>query len=222
MKIQSLKQLEHITSFGNYSGDSHENKMNPSSVSFAADLPSEKTPIIDRILKNKLSQKLFNLASKNPHAFNLAAIGLMGIILRPVGILVIPGAKKEDKEYAAAKSGIGTVIMIAAQLAFCIPLAMAIEKLAKEALKNPNISNFPKIKTPKFEAFNYFVNNGFSMILAIFISMIVAKTLTIVMKKVTSKQDDNIPVTNFGSGKTNNNSNNIHKNSIQKSESNIV
>lgn len=214
MKIQTVKQLEYI----NHSGDSCKNKINPSSVSFAADLPAEKTPFIDKILKNKFSQKLFNLASKNPHAFNLTAIGLMGILLRPVGILVIPGAKKEDKQYAAAKSSIGTVITVCAQLAFCIPLALLIEKLAKEALKNPSASNFPQIKTPKFEAFNYFVNNGFSMILAVFISMLVAKTLTVVMKKFAPEKDENsIAVNNFGNKKSNSAANNVHKVSVENS-----
>lgn len=142
------------------------------------------TKFIDGILKNKLAKKLFNLASLNPHAFNLTAMAIMGIFLRPATILVFPGAKKEDKQYAAGKSVISSTITTVTQIALCIPLGKSIEKLAKAAEKQVGKTDFPKFKTKKFEAYNYLINNGFAVILSVVSSMIMAEAVTRIMNKI--------------------------------------
>lgn len=193
MKTQIIK----YTSYKKGPVDSFKNiKMDLQPPSFAANLPVKKTPFTDKLLKNKFMQKLFNLASLNPHAFNLTIMAVMAIMLRPATILIVPGAKKEDKQYAAGKSVVSSVISTTAQLALCIPLAKTIEKLAREAEVKPHLSNFPKIKTPRFEAFNYLVNNGFAIILTVASSMVMAKAVAKIMNKILPTKETNTKLEN--------------------------
>lgn len=181
MKIQKI-QCENYkkcqADFNNYG------KKIQTTLSFAANLPVKKTPFTDKLLKNKFVQKIFNLASLNPHAFNLTIMAVTAILLRPATILIVPGAKKEDKQYAAGKSIISSTLTITTQLALCIPLAKSIEKLAKEAEIKPHLSKFPKINTPRFEAFNYLVNNGFAVVLTVASAMVMSKAVAKIMNKI--------------------------------------
>lgn len=160
----------------------HDNK--EKQVSFKSAVPNTKTTFIDWVLKNKLAKKMLDLASSNPHTFNLTIMAIIGITIRPATILVCPGAKKEDKQYAAGKSVISSAITTITQVALCIPLAKSIEKLAKAAEKHPEKIAVPKFKSPKFEAYNYLVNNGFAVILTVISSMIMAKAVTKIMNKL--------------------------------------
>lgn len=193
MKIKTIKYNHYKSCQANLNKGSNPNQSAPS---FAANLPVKKTPFTDKLLKNKLVQKLFNLASLNPHAFNLTIMAVMAILLRPATILIVPGAKKEDKQYAAGKSVVSSVISTMTQLALCIPLAKSIEKLAKEAESKPHLSNFPKIKTPKFDAFNYLVNNGFAIILTVVSSIVMAKAVAKIMNKILPKKENNTKLEN--------------------------
>lgn len=176
-----------ITKYNEYkicSGNTPKNIINRQTTAFVGNIVASKTPFIDKVLNNKLAQKSFKLADFSPHIFNLSIMGLIGVILRPASIFVVPGAKKEDKQYAMAKSIVGSVVVIASHLALCIPLAKAIKKLGVEAEAKPHLSNFPKINSPRFEAFNYFVNNGFAMFLTVALSMLTVKAITTIMNKI--------------------------------------
>lgn len=185
MKIQTIKYNHYKSCQANLSKCGTQNQSAPA---FAANLPAKttfsKTLFTDKLLKNKFVQKLLNLASLNPHAFNLTIMAVMAILLRPATILIVPGAKKEDKQYAAGKSVVSSVISTTAQLALCIPLAKSIEKLAREAESKPHFSNFPKVKTPRFEAFNYLINNGFAVLLTVASAMVMSKAVAKVMNKI--------------------------------------
>ena len=193
MKIQTSRHFEYGTSSGNL----HIKKNPPAKMNFAGNLPIEKTPFIDRLIKTKFSQKVFNLASLNPHTFCLAVMAVIGIAMRPATILVTPGAKKEDKQYAAAKSIIGTTIVTATHLALFIPLGNIIKKHAIEAMDKKNNSGFPKINTPKFEAYNYLVNNGVAVILSVALAMATVKTITKIMNIILPDKKNKLPKNNF-------------------------
>jgi hypothetical protein len=158
---------------------------------FAGNFAVSKTPFTDKILKKPFAQKLFSLASENPHVFNLINIGILGTLIRPATLIIIPGAEKEDKQYVAAKSVIGTVLLVASELAICIPLAKCIDKLGEAAKKNP-ASKFPKIGTPKFKAYGYLVNNVVGLALTLASSaFITVKLTTKIMNKLDKNKKEN-------------------------------
>lgn len=195
----------------------YKSKQQPSSINFEGGLPASKTPVIDWILTNKTAQKLFNLASMNPHTFNLTVMALMGIAIRPATILVFPGAKKEDKQYAAGKSVISSIITTISQAALCIPLAKTIEKFAKEAEKSPKIVHIPKISSKEFAPFNYLINNGFAVILTVVSSMIMAEAVTKIMNKILPNKKNSPTKFDFSLAKINDSTPKAFKDFMQKS-----
>jgi hypothetical protein len=180
MKIQAIKNLQYSQSVQNiYQKGVMGN--------FCAQKPSK----IDTVLKNKFAQKLFNLASENPHVFNLINIGILGTLIRPATLIIMPGAEKEDKQYVAAKSVIGTVLLVASELVICIPLAKCIDKLGEAAKKNP-ASKFPKIGTPRFKAYGYLINNVVGLALTLASSaFITVKLTTKIMNKLDKNKKEN-------------------------------
>lgn len=186
MKIQSIKYTESRVKSDKLRLPTN----NPKTQSFEGRLPASKSPFIDSILGSKLAQKTFKLASLNPHTFNLTIMAAMGIFIRPVSIMLVPGAKKEDKQYAAGKSVVSSTITTVTHMALCIPLAKSIEKLAIKAEKHPNMIKFPTINSPKFEAFNYLVNNGFAVILTLASSALMAEAVTKIMHKLVPEEDE--------------------------------
>jgi len=167
----------------NYKSNNKNNKNSFNNVSFKS-APPKHSPIIDKLLKNKFTQRLFKLADINPFAFNIVALATTCIILRPATIMVVPGSSKEDKKYAAGKSIISSAIANTSRVVLCLPLALSVAKLGKEAAQKAGETKFPKIGTPKFESFNYLVNNGFSVILAIATSALMVTTVAKVMNKL--------------------------------------
>ena len=82
------------------------------------------------------------LAGNNP-ALAEAVIGtIFASALRPVTIMAVPGAKKEDKEYAAGKAFISGLLYLTTSIALYTPIAFAISKLSHDG-----ISRFAKSKT---------------------------------------------------------------------------
>lgn len=184
MKIQTIQCENYKKCQANLGKDGKMNQSNKLALSFAANLPKANMPFTDKLLKSKFVQKLLNLASLNPHAFHLVIMAFMAILLRPATILIVPGAKKEDKQYAAGKSIVSSVISTTSQLALCIPLAKLIEKLAREAEIKPHLSNFPKINTKRFEAFSYLINNGFAVGLTLVSALVMSKAVAKIMNKI--------------------------------------
>lgn len=176
MKVQFTKNHEFKPKFN----DLNINTKSEKTVSFTANSPA-KTNLIDKVLKNKIFKSMCKFAGKNPHAFNLLSLAFVGILLRPPSIMAVPGAKKEDKEYAATKSVVGSSTVAISQLLFIIPLASVLDNIRKEITKNNHGLNNPKMR--RFEAFNYLVNNGVGLILTLlFMPFVVKSTNSIATK----------------------------------------
>jgi hypothetical protein len=159
------------------------------SVNFGSKIPNSN---IDKILNNKFAQKVFKFASLNPFGFNIVALTVSCMFLRPATLMVTPGTSKKEREYAAGKSIISSGIANGSRILLCLPLAKAIEKLGDKALHNPNSAKFPAKGTPKFEVVNYAINNGFAVLLSLATSglmvSMVAKIMPILLK---GKMDKN-------------------------------
>lgn len=190
-----IREMGSLTGYQLNSRSIKVNKNKQSSfydVNFKGTLP-KPSPILDRFLNNKITKSAFKLASLNPFAFNIAALALTCIVMRPLTILITPGSTKEDRRYAAGKSVIASTIANTSRIVFCLPLANAMKKLGKASQAGAVGVKFPKIGTPKFDAFNYLVNNGFAVILSLATSAIIVEAVAKVMDKlvpVTKKTKD--------------------------------
>lgn len=159
------------------------NKAHSQNINFKGTLPSTKSPFIDWLMTRKATKGLFKLASLNPFAFNVAAMAITCILMRPPTIMVVPGSNKEDKSYAAAKSIIGSIIANGSRLIFILPLGILMKKLGQKALKDNHLQ-FPKIETKEYEAYNYLISNGAGFLLSLGLSAPIIYTLTKVMNKI--------------------------------------
>lgn len=138
---------------------------------------------INSILNNKSAQWVFKFAKKNPFGFNILALALSCIILRPATIMVLPGQKKDDKQYLAGKSIIASVIIDIARLAFCLPLAKALDYMGEKAKELPKLK-FPKAGTKEFDMFNFGVNNALSVVLQVGTAALMTLAIPKVMSKI--------------------------------------
>lgn len=167
-------------------------KKNVSNKGFEGNSAASQTPKIDRILKNKFAQKLSKIAQQNPHAFNLINLAVLGILLRPATVMAVPGAEKEDKQYVAAKSVIGTALIVASQLLISIPLGKGIEKLGKAAANNPKIPFF-KFGSKQFDAYNFLISNAVGLVVTLASSsFLTVKLTTKIMNKLLSEKKSNV------------------------------
>lgn len=161
-------------------------------INFEGNPAVSETPRIDNFLKKGYAQKLFKLAQGNPHVFNLINLAIFGIVLRPTTILAIPGAEKEDKQYVAAKSLIGTALIVASELLVCIPLGKGIEKLGKAAKKNPK-NLFPEFNTPRYDAYNFLISHAVGLVLTLALSSFLTVRLTTkIMNKLFPQKDSKV------------------------------
>lgn len=182
MKIHSINNNT-ITPQLNYQKVNDQSNANSfQKISFKGATP--KSSILDKILKNKLVKSLFELADKNPFAFNIVALATACMALRPATIMVVPGSNDKDKKYAAGKSIIASVVATASRLMFILPLGIAIKKLGDDAKKNPKIK-FPKEGTTEFKAFNFALNNGAGALIAIPTAALVVFLVAKIMDKLT-------------------------------------
>lgn len=150
---------------------------------------------IDKFLMSKGGQKILKLASNNPTFFSLALMTALATTLRPATIMVVPGAKKEDKKYAAMKSIISSLITLTTQGLIFYPLGKAMVKEGEKAKNAPKTTKFPyEIKTPKFEAYNYFVNNGLAFFVMFAASLVMVKVVAKVMNKIMPSHKQSQPV----------------------------
>lgn len=181
MKVQSIKNTIAYpqTSLAIAKRDNEITSLN---TNFKGNL-SKPSPITDKILKNKVVKSLFELADKNPFAFNTLALASTCMVMRPATIMVVPGSNDKDKKYAAAKSFTASFISTASRLIFILPLGIAIKKLGERAKTNPEI-DFPQRGTPKFNAFNFAVNNTTGALLAIPIAALVVYLVAKIMDKI--------------------------------------
>lgn len=85
---------------------------------------------------------------------------VLGTTLKPATIMILPGAKKEDKEYAATKAMLGAAVDFAIVGTLVTPvkniLKSVIKKIENKTIIVPN--NIEKsLKGVKFEAFDQFI-----------------------------------------------------------------
>lgn len=138
---------------------------------------------INKILENKSAQWFFKFAKKNSFGFNILTLALSCIILRPATIMVLPGQKKDDKQYLAGKSIIASVIIDIARFAFCLPLAYAMEYMGKKAKEIPKIK-FPAEGTKNFDIFNFGINSALSVVLQVGTAALMTMAIPKVMSRI--------------------------------------
>lgn len=194
----------------------HNEKINSDKVRFTG--LSKKFINNEKFLNLLISEKtnkIINYAEKNPSMFNFITGAILATTFRPVAILIVPGAKKEDKQYAAAKSAISALVSIIMQGIIYIPLANSIEKLGKTVKDRPEV-NFPKINTPEFKAFNFLFNIGISALLTPITMGITFKALGAFMNKFFPAIQNSKNTKNLNSIKLSENSNVIYKNFLNR------
>lgn len=185
MKLKAIKYPEYQINSPNMP------KKNAQNIGFEGNLVVSETPRIDKMLKSPFVQKLFKIAQQNPHAFNLINLAVLGIVLRPATVMAVPGAEKEDKQYVAAKSVIGTALIVASQLLISIPIGKGIEKLGKAAEKNPKIPFF-KFGSKKFDAYNFLISNAVGLVVTLASSsFLTVKLTTKIMNKFIAQKNSN-------------------------------
>lgn len=159
-------------------------------VNFAA-AASTTDRYIDKFLKSKSGLKILKLADINPTLFSLGIATAVSTTLRPATLMVVPGAKKEDKKYASVKSIISAFVTLATQGLIFYPLGVAMKKLGEKAENAPKSTKFPyKIKTPKFEACNYFLNNALGFFVTIAATLVMVKVVGAIMNKIMPPKND--------------------------------
>lgn len=163
------------------------NSYNKSPLAQAGKAPvfsaAPESKVINSILKSPTAQKIFKFADINPFGFKILALAVACIIFRPITVMAMPGQKKDDKQYLAAKSVIAATIADLARLALCLPLAMGLKAMGKKAKANPSIK-FPAIETEKFKVFNFAVNEGFAFILQIGTAALMTMAIPKVMSRI--------------------------------------
>ncbi|MEW5822482.1 MAG: hypothetical protein AB1782_19970 [Cyanobacteriota bacterium] len=186
---KNIKQLGPISLRGmNNAGDQ---------VSFGMALDPSKLKTFERWglkLADKIPQsfyqgKLLNYiatqAKNYPGLFEaLTALGVTCSI-RPVTIMVVPGAKVEDRQYAAVKSIASGLVGYAMSYVAFKPLGDIISKLGNGAYDNILKKPFPfKAGTAQFNTFSFIINYGSKFLLAIPMAMATFKMIPWLMNKV--------------------------------------
>ena len=137
-----------------------------------------------RGIQSSAFHKICDIAGKNPPLFSAGVVLAITTTLRPAAILAVPGAKKEDKEYSAARSFATGIIAFCMALVMYRPLELLIRRLGKAALSNPNYS-FPYVYgSNEFEKFNYLATQTANVIIAPFQSMLLMKFIPPIVRKI--------------------------------------
>lgn len=168
----------------------NNSRKNPQRIGFEGNL-AVKNETADKILNNKFCQSVFNMSGRNPYLVQLLTTGVLGLSLRPLTLLAVPGAEKEDKQYIAVKSVIGTALLLATQLLFTIPLDKTLKLLIDKNQKNP--TGIFKNYTPKqLKAYSFLVSNTVGLALTLATSSyLTVKLTTKIMNKLFSKKNAN-------------------------------
>lgn len=158
---------------------------NAQGIGFEGNL-AVKNETADKILNNKFAKSVFNMAGRNPYLLQLLTTGVLGLSLRPLTLLAVPGAEKEDKQYVAVKSVIGTALLLATQLLITIPLDKTLKVLIDKTKENP--TGIFKTYTPKqLKAYSFLVSNAVGLALTLATSSyLTVKLTTKIMNKLFS------------------------------------
>ena len=154
--------------------------------------------LIDKIMRNKITHKVFELAENNSLLFRMAYGCVLSVALRPLVIMAIPGAKKDDKKYAAVKSIASGIVSLLMAAVLFIPLEYSIRRLGKSALENVGkpgefpykyIPHNPK-ECQKYDAFQYVMNMGAGFLVAPLDAYLVFKLVPPVVDKLFPKKQE--------------------------------
>lgn len=182
-----ITNIQNITPYSRDKNKLSNNQQISQSVAFGAGVT--KAPIIDKILKNKAAQWAFKFASNNPFGFDILTLAATCIIMRPITIMALPGQKKDDKQYLAAKSIIASVIANSARIMLIMPLSKSLEHTGEQAKKEVNKIKFPIKGSDNFNAFNFAINKGFAFILSIGTAALMTLAIPKVMSKILPSPD---------------------------------
>lgn len=145
---------------------------NRDSVSFAGTSPKKdfwsklgENEKIKKFIRSKKFDSILKKANDLALTESLIMFGI-AVTIKPLTIMLVPGAKEEDKRYAATKALLGGSVDFAIATIFITPVTKVLEKFNELAEKNPklitdkvsylkdpkNLKNFKKITEygPKF------------------------------------------------------------------------
>ena len=141
--------------------------------------------IPENFYKGKTLAYIADLAKNYPGIFeSFAALGVTCTI-RPISIMALPGAKTEDKQYAAVKSIASGIVGYALSLVLYKPIGDIMMKLGKGGYDNLLKKPFPfKTGSPQFDTFSFIVNYGSKFALALPTAVATFKAIPWMMDKV--------------------------------------
>lgn len=173
---------------------------NAKSIGFEGNL-AVKNETADKILNSNLAKSIFNMAGRNPHLLQVLTTGVLGLSLRPLTLLAVPGAEKEDKQYVAVKSVIGTALLLASQLLITIPLDKSLKTVIEFAKQNPT-SKFNQYSPKQLKAYSFLVSNAVGLALTLATSSyLTVKLTTKIMNKIFPRKSSKETSTQIVKGK---------------------
>ena len=125
LNVQNLSQRSHFVSDAKFAQTRE--------VSFTGIPEKLAQKVPESLLKNSFFHKALRMVENNTSLFIASFVLVLLTTLRPLATLAVPGAKKEDKQYAAAKSITSGIINFAMSALVYIPLAMLISRLGNSA-----------------------------------------------------------------------------------------
>ncbi len=95
----------------------------------------KKGDVYQRILQNEKFQKVIMFNDKHDAKFKVAFAVILAGILKPICVLAMPGADKEDKKFTATKNAISAYLGYILSCAVIDPVSTGVNKFLKNADK---------------------------------------------------------------------------------------
>ena len=135
----------------------------------------------NKLINSKMFQKSLEFASDNGALFAAGIALATTVLLRPLAIFATPGVKKENKEYACAKSISSGAIGFGVMALISTPIAQAVKKINENPdryLKKSTIENLSETGKKLVAAKKYKLATNIFKLGADFISAIPKALLT--------------------------------------------
>jgi hypothetical protein len=97
-----------------------------------------ENPKIKEFIKGKTFDKALELAN-NLSMFESGLFFAIAVTLKPLTIMALPGAKEEDKKYAATKAFLGGCVDFAISSAILYPITEVVKRFRKKIKVDPKI-----------------------------------------------------------------------------------
>ncbi|MEI7474055.1 MAG: hypothetical protein WCK67_04690 [bacterium] len=163
------------------------NNASSKSINFTGNNPDLATKIAksipDGVFTFKPIQGLFKLAQKDLALFDAVLTFALVASIRPLTIMAMPGASKEDKQYAATKAMAGGAIGLGLTALLFTPVTKAVKGVSKELFKG--LANSEK----KEKAFEYLMNYGAKFIIAPLQAFLLVESIHPIMDLVFPKKN---------------------------------